>query len=194
MIASAIRDICENRFSDTANTIRTEAEWLEHINAAYRLFVQATRWPSLTASSSVTVLASTRSIAVSAPALQGGIVGVFVTATGKPLEAVPSDLPWRTRQFMLDQPSTPMWFEMQGDRLMVLPAPAANTALTVLYMGAPTALAAGETPAIPETYHDALVAGALARAYRDDDAGELAALYDGEFERYVAAAKGDRPA
>lgn len=187
MNAGAIRDICERRFSDTTNAVRTDAEWLDNINAAYREFVQATRWPSLVATASVTVLAGTRSIAAGATATQGGIVAVFDGTT--PLDPQPADLPAKQVRFMVDQPSVPLWYRLDGNNVTVLPAPAANRVLTLHYMQAPVALTAADTPAIPETYHDALVAGALARAYRDDGSIELAQAYDAEFDRYVAATK-----
>lgn len=187
MDAAAIRDVCEQRFSDISNIVRSEAEWLSYINAAYREFVQTTRWPSLTADAVVTVLGGTRSIALSTAALQGGVIGVF--AGTKPLAPQPADVPWRRVQFMVDQPSTPVWYQQVGNRLTVLPAPVANQDITVVHMTAPAALVAATVPSIPETYHDALVAGALARAYRDDGNVELAKEYDAEFERYVTAGK-----
>jgi len=119
--------------------------------------------------------------------VQGGVTAVFDPA-GIPLSPMPADMPWKTRRFLLDQPSTPVFWEQLGDRISVLPAWSAGGSLTVQYLTSPTPLTASDTPIIPEVYQDALVAGSLARAYRDDEQMELAREYDMEFDAYIKAA------
>ncbi len=187
MLASDIRTICKNRFSDPSNVVRSDQEWLDYINAAYREFVRASRWPALVTSAAVTIAANGRTGTLAAPAQQGGVTTVLNPA-GMPLEPMPGDMDWKMRRFLTDQPSSPVFWEQLGDKIAILPAWLAGGNLTVQYLVAPTALTAGSTPVIPETHQDALVAGALARAYRDDGQGELAREYDMEFDRYVKAA------
>lgn len=187
MLASAIRDICKSRFSDPTGIVRSDTEWLTYINASYRLFCRSARWPALVTNASVAIGVSGRTATLSASAVQGGVTAVF-DPSGIPLSPVPGDMPWKTRRFLLDQPSTPVFWEQLGDRISVLPAWSAGGTLTVQFLTSPTALTAGDTPIIPEVYQDALVAGSLARAYRDDGQTELAREYDMEFDAYVKSA------
>lgn len=180
----------KNRFSDTSNAIRSDTEWYDYLNASYRAFVRRAKWPSLIASVAVAIPAGKRSVVLPTVAIQGGVQAVF-DATDIPLDRQPGDLPWKRVRYMADVPSKPVWWEQRGDRITVLPAPAAATSVTVLYLTAPAPIVAATTPVIPETYHDAIVAGAVARAYRDDDQPEIASQYDGEFDMYVAMAVED---
>lgn len=194
MNAAQLVNLCEERFGDTGNAIHTEAEWLSYLNAAYRDFLRATKWPNLVTETTATIAAGTRSVALPSAAQQGGVVSVFVD--GDPLEPQPPDLPIRNIRHWTDRPTIPVYWQIRGGRIVVLPAWSAGGTLTIAYLQAPTALVAGgspSTPVIPETYHDALVSGALARAYRDDGNPELAAAYQEEFDRAATGAARDNP-
>lgn len=189
MNGATLVDACEQRFGDTGNAIVTAAEWLDHVNAAYRAFLRLSKWPNLVAETTATIAANGRSVALPSDALQGGVLDVLVSGT--PLEKQPPDLPIRNIRHWTDRPTIPVYYEIRGSRVVVLPAWAVGGTLTIAYLTAPVALVAGgspTTPVIPETYHDAIVSGALARAYLDDGNPELASHYQAEFDAMVAAA------
>lgn len=188
MNAAQMVDQCEQRFGDTANTIVTAAEWLDYLNAAYRAFLRATKWPPLVTDTTSAVGANARTVDIPSAALQGGVTDVLIS--GRPLDPLP-DLPPRVMRHWSDRPSTPLYWRAEGKRIRLLPAWSAGGTLTIAYLAAPTPLVAGDSPTspvIPETYHDALVSGALARAWRDDANPELAAVYQAEFDTLAAAA------
>lgn len=187
MIGSVLVDRCEERFGDTSNTIVSAAEWLSYINAAHRQFLRQSKWAALAAETTAIIAANGRSVALSDAAIQGGVLAVF-NADGDPLEKQPADLPIRTINHWTTRPTSPLYYEIRGGRLSVLPAWAAGGTLTVSYLAAPAAIGTGTSPVIPETYHDALIAGALAQAYRDDGNPELATHYQDEFDRMAAVA------
>lgn len=179
-------DRCEQRFGDTGNAIVTETEWLSYVNAAYRAFIRISKWPNLIQETTAVIAANGRSVALPSVALQGGVISVLVN--GNPLERQPADLPIRNIRHWQDRPTVPIYYDLRGSRVVVLPAWAAGGTLTLAYLTAPTAIGLATTPVIPETYHDALVAGALAQAYLDDGNQELAARYDAEFQTMAQAA------
>lgn len=194
MDAQALVNLCEERFGDTGNALHTDDEWLAYLNAAYREFLRATKWPNLVDETTATIPAKGRSVALPAVAQQGGVVSVFVD--GMPLEPQPEDLPIRNIRHWTDRPTIPVYWQIRGSRIVVLPAWDAGGTLTIAYLKAPTALTltpAPNDPVIPETYHDALVSGALARAYRDDGNPELASAYQDEFDRAATGAVRDTP-
>lgn len=195
MNAAQLVDRAEQRYGDTTNSVVSAATWLDHINAAYRAFLRQAKWPTLVAETTAAIPANGRSVALPAAALQGGVIDVLVS--GNPLEPQPPDLPLRNIRHWTDRPTSPLYYRVHGSRVFVLPAWSAGGTLTIAYLTAPTPLVAGgspTTPIIPETYHDALVAGALALAYRDDDDAELAAHYQAEFDAMVLAARNAAPA
>ena len=184
-------DACELRFGDTSNAVRTEAEWLAYINAAYREFIRTAKWPALLTETTLNFTGGNPTATIPSAALQGGLVDVFLS-TGGPLEPVPADLAPNMRRFLHDQESaSPVYWERRGARLNVLPTPAGNITLTLSYIAAVSALAVGTSPVIPETYHSALIAGALARAHADDDNPQLAEVFQAEFSRLAEVARRD---
>ena len=184
-------DRCEERFGDTGNAIVSATEWLSYVNAAYRDFLRRSKWPNLVQETNAVIAANQRSVALPAAALQGGVVGAFVN--GMPLERQPADLPIRNIRHWTDRPTIPIYWQVRGSRLVVLPAWSAGGTVVLAYLTAPAALTTLTSPVIPETYHDALVSGALAQAYRDDGNAELAEQYQAEFDRAVQGAGGDNP-
>lgn len=189
MNGAQLVDRAEQRFGDTGNAVITATEWLDYINASYRAFLRQSKWASLVAETTATIAAGGRTVALPSTALQGGVLDVLVN--GMPLEKQPPDLPIRNIRHWTDRPAIPIYYEVRGLRVSVLPAWSAGGQVTIAYLTAPTALVAGgapTSPVIPETYHDALVSGALAMAYRDDGNPELAVHYQSEFDAMVAAA------
>lgn len=182
-------DRAQERFGDTGAIIVTENEWLAYINAAYRQFVRQSKWPNLITETTAVIAANGRTVALPAAALQGGVADVFIN--GMPLEQQPAELPIRRIMHFQNRPTTPIYYQVRGTRISVLPAWAAGGTLTIAYFQAPTALTTVSSPVIPETYHDAIIAGALAQAFRDDENKEQAEQYQAEFDTAVAAAMGD---
>jgi hypothetical protein len=187
MTGQTMIDRCEVRFRDTSNAIVAETSWLAYLNAAYRQFLRQSKWPAMVTETTAVIAANGRSVDLSDTAVQGGIVSVLL-ASGYPLEKQPADLDIKLINHWTTRPTSPLYYELRGGRISVLPAWAAGGTLTVGYLAAPTALAVGTSPIFPETYHDALIAGALAQAYRDDGNAELAAQYQAEFDAMAAAA------
>lgn len=189
MNGAQLVDRCEERFGDTENAIVTAAEWLSYVNAAYRRFLRQSKWPNLVQETTATIGAGGRSVALPSAALQGGVLDVLVAGT--PLEKQPQDLTIRNIRHWSARATIPVYYEVRGQRVVVLPAWSAGGTLTIAYLTAPTALVGGgapTSPVIPETYHDALISGALAQAYLDDGNPELAAQYLAEFDAMVQAA------
>jgi hypothetical protein len=180
MTGAELVDLCEARFGDTANSVYSATEWLAYVNAAYREFVRVAKWPSLLAETTAVIAAGGRSVALPSAALQGGVVAVF-TSAGDPLEKQPADLPNRTVRHLTDRDTKPVFYDIQGGRLVILPGSSAGETLTLSYLIAPTALTTLTSPVIPATYDDTLVAGALSRAYRDDGNADAAKQYTEEF-------------
>lgn len=179
---------CETRFGDTSNDVYSEAEWLAYINEAYRLFLRRAKFRSLTAEATLAIAADGRTATLDSASLQGGVIDVLLN--GDPLDPQPP-LSARQIRHMTDRATIPMFYEVRGKRLSVLPAWSAGGNVTVVYLTAPTAIASGTSPVIPETYHDALVAGALALAFRDDENAEMAGALEQEFAGFIASATED---
>lgn len=186
MTGQELIDRCEERFGDTTNAVIPAVEWLSYVNAAYRAFIRAVKWRSLVTETTAAIAANGRSVALPAAALNGEVVDVLVN--GIPLEPQPPGLPERQVAHWSDHPTVPMYFEIRGSRVSVLPAWAAGGNLTIAYLAAPTALTTVSSPVTPTTYDDALIAGALAQAYRDDGNSDLGNFYQAEFDRIAAAA------
>ena len=157
-------------------------EWLAHLNAAYRSFLRLAKWPNLTAETTAVIAANGRSVALPTAVLQGGLLDVFMPG-GLPLEPQPADLPLRNIRHWTSRPTVPLYYQQRGGRLSVLPAWGAGGTLTLSYFTAPTALTTSTSPIIPETYHDALVSGAVAMAYVDDGNLEVAGAYQAALDR-----------
>ncbi len=182
MNAGAIRDICEQRFGDSTNVIRTEAEWLDYINEGVGVINGASPyWPYLEAStSSLTILASTNSIALPSGAWR--VLSVFNETNLYALDELQGrrgaadEYPQRATST-----GTPEKYRLFGAAIQVFPWAAVDTELIVEYVADLAELAAGDSPPFPARYHRALVHYALEQAYLDDENLELAGRHESRF-------------
>jgi hypothetical protein len=181
------------RFRDPANALITAATWTDHLNAAYDEYSGATRWPFLLTTGSFAVPPGGHRISVGSN-VASGIKDVYDLVSGgdepRMLLPVPDGMPWKERVFLEWRVSgVPLFWEIQGANLYVLPAVTVNTTLEVNYYTDVTPLAAGtDVPVFPARYHEALVEGALGRAYQDDGNAEASKLAYGQFSRLVKQA------
>lgn len=191
MLASAIRDAAEARFSDSANVIYTEAEWLEYINDRYQeVWGTSPFWPFKRSHATVSVTGGSRA----SSALSNGVWRVeSVLDTTNDLRLKP--LRSRADLARID-PSEgavgpPQLYRLFNNTIEVWPTPETTVSLKVDVLLQGTDLAAGDTPAFPAQYHRMLVDGALASAYADDGNGAMAKHYEDRFVKKLEQMKGD---
>lgn len=184
---SAIRTYCATRFRDTGNVIVTDVQWKDYVNTAYgdaNMRVPYAPWNEVSATVSVT--AATRTGAL--PTNVFKVLAVYDATDQIPL--VP--LEGRTQVFSeypsQDETGQPMHYRLLGGNILLYPIPTATTSLTVEYLKLPADLSAdADVPAFPEAYHDILVSGAVALAYRDDGNLPMAQAYEKEAKEMIAA-------
>jgi hypothetical protein len=189
MLASAIVDRCEARYGDPTNQIVSAAEWLEHVNEVYMETVMADpNWPFL--EDRDTSLTVTSSGEVSLPADVWRVTGVYNATDKIPLAPIPGQAQFR--HYFPDPANglgIPLYYRLRSNTLEVYPRPATTTSLELDVLVPPAALTSGDEPVFPEEYHRILIVGALAKAYEDDENLEMAAHYQGRFDRGLAAMK-----
>lgn len=178
---------CATRFQDPNFAVVTNAQWLSYLNDAYRDVINANPWwPFLEIQhdQSLVFTAGTRTMPL--PVNVSRVLSVYnLTAQFKC-----SSIEGHTQHVLRypDQTETgPIQrYRIVGADMQVWPLPDQTTTLTVDYWQAPADLAAGvDVPAFPAQWHNALVEGALARAYIDDGALAQAAAYQKQFDTTV---------
>lgn len=184
------------RYRDENNDVLDPADWQEHIQAAYRRFYRRAKFPTRELKSDIAFVAGDES-----QALPDGVVSVYAA-----WDSTPGDTGRLTRldswaQALrltpdLTEQGTPTYYLVSGGSIYPIPRPASARTITVVAQGEPEALtfdgvALTDTPNIPAAYHEAIVEGALATQYRDDNRNDLAQLSSAEFDRLVAEAIGD---
>lgn len=186
MLASAIRDAAEARFSDSSNVIYTEAEWLEYINDRYQEVWGATPfWPFRRSHATVSVTAGSRA----SSALSNGVWQVESVLDSTNDNRL---LPLRSRSDLarIDPAETssgpPQFYRLFSNTLEVWPTPDTTVSLKVDVLLQGTDLAASDSPAFPAQYHRMLVDGALASAYADDGNAQMAKYYEDRFAGKLA--------
>lgn len=178
---------CALRFQDPGFKIVDNPGWLGYLNDAYRDVINASPWwPFLEVlhDQSLVFTAGTRTMPLPATVLR--VASVYnLTAQFKC-----SSIEGHTQHILRypDQTETgPIQrYRIIGSDMQVWPLPDTTTTLTIDYWSAPADLAAGgDVPAFPAQWHNALVEGALARAYIDDGALSQAAAYQTRFDLTV---------
>lgn len=191
MLASAIRDAAEARFSDSTNVIYTAAEWLEYINDRYQeVWGASPFWPFKRSHATVSITSGSRA----SSALSNGVwrvESVLDSTNNNRLK------PLRGRALLAsidpseDSAGPPQFYNLFGNKIEVWPTPDTTVSLKVDVLLQGTDLAAGDSPAFPEQYHRMLVDGALAMAYADDGNAAMAKMYEDKFVKKLEQMKGD---
>lgn len=189
MNLGVMKQRAKERFRDLSALIVGDSTWDDHINAAYRHFIRAARWPFLVAFQDYPVLANVRMVALSDINL-GNLENVYDDTNGRIVQPLPP-LPWRFRLFLESQvPGEPAMYEVVGKNLYLIPPPKDAVTIRVFYFQDPAVLDDdADEPEIPLRYHEALISGALAKAHMDDQNLEAAERYQGEFDAIIDQAR-----
>lgn len=185
-----LRNRAQQRFRDVGGLLVGDSTWTDHINAAYRHFLRAARWPFLVTTSTASVAIGERMVPLTATVMSG-LENVVDDTNKRVLEPMPvAGLGWRLKLYLNAQvPGQPAMYSVVGQNLYLIPPPKALTSLKIHYFADPASLAAdADVPAIPERYQEALVVGAVAKASIDDQNLEAAERYSAEFDAILAQA------
>lgn len=179
---SAIRTYCALRFRDTGLTIVSDTDWKSYVNSVYGDMLSRCTWyPWNEAKSTLSYTAGTRSVNLPLDVWQ--VLAVWDSTNFQPL--VPLEGRVQVYQLYPQETETgpPMHYRVFNNGLQVYPLPTATTALVVEYIQRPADLSAdADVPVFPVPYHDTIVSGAVAMAYRDDGNLQMAGAYDQEYE------------
>lgn len=167
------------------------AEWTSYLNDAYTDVIGANPyWPFLEDSglSAVTVSAGAQSATWAHDSTR---VGSVRNATDDIVMEQIDGVDSAARLFPLgDESGTPMYYRMFGGKFIVYPRPMVNTVFDIEHYDASALLTAdGDVPVLPPQFHNALVEGALYRAYLDDGAADQAANHYSSFESILERMK-----
>lgn len=184
------------RFRDPGKLVVDDTRWGEYVNAAYNEFYQVVRWPSRLTNTDIALAAGEHIVTLTADQM-AFLSDVYDSTAKRPLYLWPlvQDDPegWNTRQrlWLETQDSEPIFYSISGLDLFVFPASAtiAHTIRVRHYQTDPVNLSAGgDVPAIPTRFHEALVDGALYRAYLDDGDATGAEGLRNSYMNFVAQA------
>jgi hypothetical protein len=184
---SAIRTYAATRFRDPSNIIVTDTQWKDYVNTAYGdVLTRLPYAPWNEASATVALSAASRTGALPTDVFK--VTAVYDATDQFPL--VPLEGRNQVFQEYPQQTETgqPMHYRLLGGNILVYPIPEAATNLTVEYLKMPADMSAdADVPAFPSQWHDALVSGAVALAYRDDGNMQMAAEYEKESQGMIAS-------
>lgn len=177
---SVIRTYCATRFRDTSNQIVSDNDWKLYVNTAYGdALIAMPFFPWNEASTTLQILANARS--VNLPTDVWKVTAVYDSTDQFPMvplegrDQVYNEYPQQT------EVGQPMHYRIFGGQLQVYPLPQSNTNFIVEYSVQPADLVAdADIPAFPSQWHDILVSGAVALAYRDDGNPQMAEQYEKE--------------
>jgi hypothetical protein len=194
-----IKHRAQQRFRDPTGLLIGDTTWSAHVNAAYREFLRAARWPFLVDTQDYSVTAGTRLMDLSvglnppltAEQILSGLENVMDTTNNGNLNPVPVvNLPWRLRIYLdRQEPGLPALYAVIGKNLYLIPPPKADVTLKVFWFHDPVDMVNDtDVPVLPARYQEGLVTGALAKASRDDQNFPAADKYDMEFKSIIAQA------
>jgi len=173
---------CAARFHDTANSIVSQAEWVNLLNDAYSWVhnqMGSSEWAHKQATATLSIGAAATSVALPVDAQR---VLVVWNDTDKvlmgPLKG--NNVPRARFGDFVTTVGQPGFYRIYANTLQVYPTPTATTSIIIDYLATPStlSLAGGggtvTTPAFPAEYHQILVEYALFLAYVDDDNADVA--------------------
>lgn len=178
---SDIRSYAAFRFRDVGNTVVTDAQWKLLVNTAYGDVLQALPFfPWNEAVTTLTYNANVRSVALPTDAWQ--VLSVFDTTDIWPMVELEGREQYLNLYPLQTEVGSPIHYRLFNNTIQIYPLPQGTTVLTVEYVAMPADLSAdSDVPVIPSQWHDLLVVGAVAKAYRDDGNSEQASAYEAEF-------------
>ncbi len=166
------------------------------INEAYETVMSSARWPFARTSTTVSTVAGTATVSLSALTMQDyGRLRANTVGIDTP-RYIEFDTPdydlWTRGAINTTQSGVPQWYTIRDfSTLEFWPVPNAVYSYTLYYWRYPTLLSSGtDEPLIPPSERNVLVYGALSRlAERDRDFGG-AAYYDSLFQRDLSSMRG----
>lgn len=183
-----IRARVQMRFRDSGVVV-TDDQTDDHIEAAYRAFLRYARWPFLIEQQTFSVAANSRLVDVGKEII-GSLESIYDDTNERLLQFMPPQDKWRFDLFLQQQTGSrgAVFFRVVGSNLFLIPKPNTDCDLMVFYFTEPASMGDNDEPEIPVRYHEALVVGALAKAYRDDENHQAADGAQAEFEAIMQQA------
>lgn len=184
---SVIRTYAAARFRDPTNVIVSDADWKNYVNTAYGdVLMRFPYAPWNEASTTVTVNAGSRSATLPVNVFQ--VTAVYDQTNGFPMVPMEGRAQVFNEYPQQTETGQAMHYRIFGNTLQVYPLPQTNTTYVVEYLVQPAELVNDtDLPAFPEIWHDILVSGAVALAYRDDGNPAMADKYEVEAEDMTKA-------
>lgn len=186
---SDLRTYAALRFRDTNNTVVTDAGWKLYVNTAYGDVLQALPFfPWNEFATTLTYSASTRSQSLPTDAWQ--VLSVFNATDIWPMVELEGREQYLNLYPLQTEIGSPIHYRIFNNAIQIYPLPQGSTALTVEYAAMPADMVNdADVPIIPTQWHDLLVIGAIAKAYRDDGNDEQASAYETEFQSMLGTLK-----
>lgn len=195
MELTKIRQRCKARFRDVGNAIYSDDNWDDYIEEAQRdVYAASPWWPFFeTRSQAITVNSATTEQGVALPGDVIRVNAVYDTTNLYPYSPMYGRNSFR---YYFPQPlatrGLPTNYRLRSSFLEVYPLPSGTFILAVDYMLAPSTMLAGtDEPPWPESYHQILIAGALAKAFEDDYNFQAADVQHKKFQEGIEKMKDD---
>jgi hypothetical protein len=184
---SVIRSYAATRFRDPSNAIVLDTDWKNYVNTAYGDVLMRMPWaPWNEGSASLVIGASTRSVAL--PTDVDKVLAVWNSTDQFPMVPLEGRMQTYNEYPQQTEIGQPMHYRIFGESLLVYPLPQVSTTFVVEYVVMPADMVNDtDVPAFPTQWHDVLVSGAVALAYRDDGNIAMAQEYDKEAEDMIKA-------
>lgn len=183
-----LRSRCKRRFRDVDSVIVRDADWDDHLNAAYLEFIAAADWPLLITSSDLSFASGTDT--ASLPTGVSRVLNAHNLTEDERLLRVGN---WETIIELYPdetEDGTPAHYRVVGSDLRVFPIPDKAQAVRVHFYEQPSRLSAdADTPVLPERYHEALVLGAVAAAHLDDGNTDQEERFRSRYKQFVNRAR-----
>ena len=182
---SVLRSYAATRFRDTGNVVVLDTDWKNYINDVYGdVLSRCTYFPWNEGTVTLTFAPSTRAQPLPLDVWQ--VTAVWDQTNQFPLvplegrNQVYQEYPQQTEVGIAQH------YRIFNKNLQIYPLPAAQTLYTVEHTVRPTDLVAdADLPVFPAPYHEMLVDGAVALAYRDDGNLQMSAAYQSDYEEQV---------
>lgn len=175
----------EFRFGDTANALVTEAQWLDYLQDAYDEGNSFSPfWPFYEViDTSVAISVGSNSASLETEQAGSWRVKAVHNATDNYPLAPLVGTPYHDFPTLSADKGSPEVYRLVANTLEVYPYPDHAVTLRVEVLKPPSALVNDTTsPIWPPEFHDLLVEGALAQAYRDDGNEAWAEMHDAKFQ------------
>lgn len=183
----AIRTYAALRFRDPTNVIVQDTDWKSYVNSVYgNVLIKMPYAPWNEGSSTVVVTAGSRSVTL--PTDVWRVSAVYDQTDQFPMVALEGRQQVFQEYPQQTEVGQPMHYRIFDNKLEVYPLPQVDTTFLIEYFVQPADMVGdGDIPVFPSQYHDMLVVGAVAMAYRDDGNTQQAQVYDAEYNDMLKA-------